>query len=1034
MKSKWLLLPLIVLVIFCSVSAVSAMEHDVNSSYEIQNHNLTSDSNVGDSDDQYDFLTVKPVNFVAPSIEKYYKNGTSFDAILTDYKGNPISKQPVIFTVKGVSYVKITNNGGIASLPINLVQGTYSITALYNGTENYNSAVINSKIIVLPTVIGEDLVKYYKNGTPYSVKVIDSKGNPLVNSKVAFTIKSKTYTLLSDSDGIATLPINLAVGNYEIVAKNLADNTYRKDSITVIPNVIGGNLVKYYKNGTPYSVKVIDSKGNPLVNSKVAFTVKSKTYTLLSDSDGIASLPINLNIGTYSIISKNLADNTFRQDTIYVIPNIVTADLVKGYGDDKNFEAKIIDSEGNPVSGAKVRFTVANKDYNRITNSEGIASLYISFNPGTYKIKTTNLDNGQSCNNNLKILSRPDSNISVLNTVIDDNSGNSLKIVLSNVLGNKLPNRNVVLVVDGKSYNAVSDNKGVVTFNPRLNAGNYSALYIYLGNNYNGETSIYSNITVLKGKTTTLEVSTPIVVRGESLDVIVNDVDGNILPNVHISFNVLNKNYTVISNEEGIASLPINLNQGVVPVSYAVAEQGYSPVTGLVNVTVVSDNPNVKFENDANCYIKGQKFSAKLLVDNVYLANQEVSISVNNKNYDLVSNEKGIVSFVIDEEPGTYDITCTYDGNSILDAVKTTFYIIVLDSMDTSLRYVGEKQFSVEDGGNFSVRLVGSNNIPIGNQNISFKLKSISYYGTTDENGIASLPIHLSKGNYEIFYKFEGNGQLLGSSGSQKFSVESKFYKRNGYMFIWRDEDADFKALAKQGTTDVFVHCKNIIQYGEENVLKWIRNANSYGINVYLWVPIFHNNVQFIPPINEDGTQNREIVNQRLNEAKYYATLPGLSGILIDFIRFPGTAHYYQDSASIISNVVKDYADTVRSANPDLLMLSTIIPRERNTVYDHAQDIHAIAKCVDVIVPLIYKSAFTEKVLWISNLAKWCYNNAEGTPLWVALLGYKADAIQEPISLSEINRDIKITLKQHIDGIQIFRWGATPHPNFNELY
>lgn len=71
---------------------------------------------------------------------------------------------------------------------------------------------------------------------------------------------------------------------------------------------------------------------------------------------------------------------------ITVLPTINATDLEMKYKDGSTFNAMALDSQGNPVKGATIRFNVNGVFYNRITDSDGIAKLNINLMAGKYII------------------------------------------------------------------------------------------------------------------------------------------------------------------------------------------------------------------------------------------------------------------------------------------------------------------------------------------------------------------------------------------------------------------------------------------------------------------------------------------------------------------------------------------------------------------------------------------------------------------------------------------------------------------------
>ena len=70
----------------------------------------------------------------------------------------------------------------------------------------------------------------------------------------------------------------------------------------------------HYKDGSKFEVKVLDGTGKSVGAGKsVTFNINGVFYTRTTDSNGIARLNINLEVGTYVITStyngQNIANN-----------------------------------------------------------------------------------------------------------------------------------------------------------------------------------------------------------------------------------------------------------------------------------------------------------------------------------------------------------------------------------------------------------------------------------------------------------------------------------------------------------------------------------------------------------------------------------------------------------------------------------------------------------------------------------------------------------------------------------------------------
>jgi hypothetical protein len=338
------------------------------------------------------------VSLNASDIFMYYYDGTKYVVSLKNSIGNPIANQTIIIRINGVNYTRVTDENGTAYLTINLAPNVYNITSYFNGSSQYNNASITTFIDVESPITGEDLIKYYRNESQYHVSVVDRNGNALANVTVRFNINGVFYTRTTNSDGIATLNINLNPGNYVITATY--DGLNISNNITVLATITGENIVKYYKNGTQYTVTILDKQGNPLANSTVNFNVNGVFYNRTTDSNGVATLNINLNPGNY-IITATGADGLKVNNTIKVLQTLIGNDVNKTFTENKTYNVLALDGQGNPLANQNITINIHGVFYYKMTDSNGTAKLNINLNPGNYIATAT--WNGYSTSNTIKV-------------------------------------------------------------------------------------------------------------------------------------------------------------------------------------------------------------------------------------------------------------------------------------------------------------------------------------------------------------------------------------------------------------------------------------------------------------------------------------------------------------------------------------------------------------------------------------------------------------------------------------------------------
>ena len=328
-----------------------------------------------------------------------YKDGTRMVAVLTDYKGNPIANATVYFSINGVTYVRTTDVNGSASIGLNLGSGVYGASVYYNGSDMYDKVSKNITVTINPTVLADDLVKMYKNATKFSAKFTDSTGKALVNSDVRFNINGVFYTRTTDSNGVASLAINLRPGDYILTAYNPVNGEQKGFNITVKSLIVQNDLTKYYLNASRFQATIYNKDGSLAVNKNVTFNINGVFYIRTTDSNGVVSLAINLRPGDYIITT--IFDGLDIGNKVTVLPTLVTKDLNMKYMDGSNFTAQVLDGKGTPLANQTVSFNVNGVFYHRITNEDGIASLRIRLMSGEYII--TSYWNNFQTGNTIKI-------------------------------------------------------------------------------------------------------------------------------------------------------------------------------------------------------------------------------------------------------------------------------------------------------------------------------------------------------------------------------------------------------------------------------------------------------------------------------------------------------------------------------------------------------------------------------------------------------------------------------------------------------
>lgn len=328
------------------------------------------------------------VRLFANPLVKYYSGSERLMVYLTDWDYYPISNAALYFYINGVEYKRITDGEGLASMAINLNSGNYTVDIRFEGFDKFNALSVSTNVTVNPTVEGLNITKIFRNATQYYAIFSDAQGNLLKNASVRFNINGVFYTRMTNDYGVARLNINLNPGEYILTSENPVTGELRSNLITVLPSIVENHdLNMYYKNGSRYSVMLLDSAGKAVSGAKVTFNINGVFYTRISDEYGYAYLNINLNPGNYIITAEY---NGFMvSNNIVVKPILFTNDLGIRYGSKSSFEATLVDGQGRYYPNQTVTFNINGVFYERITNDYGVASLNIRLQAGKYIITSS---------------------------------------------------------------------------------------------------------------------------------------------------------------------------------------------------------------------------------------------------------------------------------------------------------------------------------------------------------------------------------------------------------------------------------------------------------------------------------------------------------------------------------------------------------------------------------------------------------------------------------------------------------------------
>ena len=367
----------------------------------------------------------------------------------------------------------------------------------------------------------------------------------------------------------------------------------------------------------------------------------------------------------------------------------------------ENFTIKLIDENQNAVKGEKVSFTIGTSTYTRTTDENGKASLKINLAyTGTYSvtIKYAGSENYNKSSAKATItIKKQTPTIVSSNVKLIPASGEDYAITLKDENGKAIANKKVSFTIGTSTYTRTTDENGKATLKINLAYAKKYPVIIKSGatSQYNAVNKT-NTITIQAGSKTvklTASNATFVPYSGKYYDVFLKDGNNNGIANKKVSFTIGTSTYTRTTDENGKASLKINLatqKKYNITLKFT-GDEVYSPSTIKRVITIKKANPNLIAYNRTYISKSGQSFSVTLKdYEGKPLGNQNVTfeLSVNNSknsgNYTKTTNSDGVAELTINlNSLKAFKIITKYAGDREHNPINKTNYINILNESNT---------------------------------------------------------------------------------------------------------------------------------------------------------------------------------------------------------------------------------------------------------------------------------------------------------------------------------------------------------------
>lgn len=401
-----------------------------------------------------------------------------------------------------------------------------------------------------------------------------------------------------------------------VSAEEVENKTILTENTPQSINIETHDVEMYYKDGTRFTANIYDENENPLNNSQTTFSLNSMDYTRQTNENGESSLAINLDSGKYNI--KTSVNEISVNNTITIKSTIYSSDLAKIYRNSTQYQAKFLDKYGENLKNTAVTFNIHGVFYTRITDENGIAKLNINLNPSNY-ILTAIHPNGEMKSNNITVLPTITNNRDVVKYY---RNATQYSVSLLEKNGEYVGSgHEVEFNINGVFYIRQTNIQGIATLNLNLEPGDYIITAQYEGCMVSNNIKILPTLTA---KDITMEYK-----DGTKFKAHLVDGQGKPAAYEKVTFNINGVLYTRTTNDDGIASLNINLQTG----EYIITSQhNFLSISNIIKINAITPKQEV---------IKNTNFTYEIHVPNY--VNVTLPYVFSNNVYSLKDGINGII-------------------------------------------------------------------------------------------------------------------------------------------------------------------------------------------------------------------------------------------------------------------------------------------------------------------------------------------------------------------------------------------------------
>ena len=269
----------------------------------------------------------------------------------------------------------------------------------------------------------------------------------------------------------------------------------------------------------------------------------------------------------------------------------------------------------------------------------------------------------------------------------------------------------------------------------------------------------------------------------------------------------------VVSANENITD-DISLNDEIssqnvseTPITEEIESEGNDNIQDFQETTIEAKDVKTYYKEKSNfvAYLKDS--------NNNPLANKKVVISLDNKNYDEITDNLGKVVLKLNLNPGTYKAKISFAGDDAY-AASSANAVVKVNKASLSIQTKDFKTY-FESGFYFKAKVINKvTKKPVEGVKVAFKVyknnKYRTYWATTDSKGVAKLKKNLKAGSYKVVTSVKKSKNLKAKKSKAKLTIKETAEMGCSSLFLQVGKFESVAAFRRDATNAKLLH---IVKY-----------------------------------------------------------------------------------------------------------------------------------------------------------------------------------------------------------------------------